>query len=111
LVPDLQLRTAEAPKYPAEEEKAEAGEQHTATATLYVAAGSSKDFPIYIGDGGARVCWEFSASAHGGWFGFKDTGDVQFEVIFLAGLSSGGERMYQAEAVQNVTGLERTHAR
>ena len=40
--------------------------QEDYTATLHIAAGSSKDFPVTVPEGGAHVKWGFDVSAYGG---------------------------------------------
>ena len=41
-------------------------EEEEYNATLHIAAGSSKDFPVTVPEGGAHVRWGFDVSAHGG---------------------------------------------
>lgn len=41
-------------------------DQEDYNATLQIAAGSSKDFPVTVPEGGAHVQWGFEVSAHGG---------------------------------------------
>ena len=50
----------------AEEDQEQNQEEGEYNATLYIAAGSSKDFPITVPEGGAHVQWGFDISAHGG---------------------------------------------
>jgi hypothetical protein len=66
-VPPLPATASSTPETPrAQQQQGQEGQEEEYHATLHVAAGSSKDFPVTVPEGGAHVQWGFDVSAHGG---------------------------------------------